>query len=190
MQNSDKYQHITLAKEKLANGKLDGVSPNLVNRLARIDQVNYVIVEADGAARKPLKAPNATEPVIPAASSLVIPLVGIDAVGSRLTEENIFRAEIASKLLGVPLGKVVSAESVAVLITHPQGITKGSPEKVRVVPFINKVDLDPGLKKARDLARRILANEHPQIKRVVLGQVQLSEPVVEVISREGHRLTP
>jgi len=69
-------------------------------------------------------------------------MVGIDAVGCRLTEEDVFRPEIVSKLLGLPLGEVISAEAIAFLITHSQGIIKGSPTQARIVPFINKVDLD------------------------------------------------
>ncbi|MBA7660775.1 hypothetical protein ES703_68781 [subsurface metagenome] len=186
LQNVDKYRHITIASKKLASGKLDGISPDLVARIADVKQVSYIIVEADGAARRSLKAPNPTEPVIPHNTSLVIPIVGIDAVGCRLTEENVFRPQIVSKLLGLPLGEVISAESIAFLITHHRGIIKGSPDRARIVPFINKVDLDKGLSKARDLAGKILAVRHPQIKQIVLGQAQLPEPVIEIISMEAR----
>ncbi len=189
LQNMDKYRHITLASERLASGKLNGINPDLVVRLAEVNRVSYIIVEADGAAHKSLKAPNPTEPVIPYNTSLVIPIVGIDAVGCRLTEKNVFRPEIVSKLLGVPIGEIISSESIAFLITHHQGIIKGSPDRARIVPFINKVDLDKGLLKGRDLAGKILAMRNPRIKQVVLGQAQLSEPVVEVISMEdGGRI--
>ncbi len=181
--NLEKYRHITLASEKLPSGKLNGVSPEFVARLAGLNQVSYVVVEADGAARKPLKAPNPTEPVIPHNTSLVIAVVGIDALGCRLTEEDVFRPEIVSKLLGLPLGEVISAEAIASLIIHPQGITKGSPARARIIPFINKMDLDNGLSKGRGLADRILAMKHPQIERVILGQAQSPEPVAEVISK-------
>ncbi|MFC2048315.1 selenium cofactor biosynthesis protein YqeC [Chloroflexota bacterium] len=118
LQNLDKYWHISLASERLASGKLNGISSELVVKLANLNHVSYIIVEADGAACKPLKASNLTEPVIPDNTSLVISVVGIDALGCRLTEESVFRPEIVAKLLGVPLGSVISAESIAFLITH------------------------------------------------------------------------
>ena len=177
----DKYRHITLASEKLSSGNLNGVSSQLIVRLAALNQVSCIIVEADGAAQKPLKAPNLMEPVIPYNTSLVIPMVGIDAVGCRLTEENVFRCEVVSKLLGLPLGEIITTEAIASLITHPQGIIKGSPIQARIIPFINKVDLGEGLSKGRDLASKILAMRHPQIEQVILGQAQLPEPVAEVI---------
>jgi probable selenium-dependent hydroxylase accessory protein YqeC len=181
LQNVDKYTHITLASRRLASGKLNGISRELVIRLAGLKPVTCVIVEADGAAHRSLKAPNLTEPVIPANTSLVIPVVGIDAVGCRLTEGSVFRPEIVSRLLELPIGEIISVESIAVLLTHHQGIIKGSPDRARIVPFINKVELDKDLGTARKLATKILAKGHPQIKAVVSGRAQSPEPVVEVI---------
>jgi len=181
-QELKKHRHITLARERLlAEGKLKGISPELVARLAELEQIAYIIIEADGAARKPLKAPNATEPVIPQNTSLVIPIVGIDALGSRLTGENVFRPEIVSRLTGLPLGSVISADAITTLMTHTEGMIKGSPAHARIIPLINKIDLAQGLATAENLASKILERRHPQIERVVLGQVQSLEPVVEVI---------
>jgi probable selenium-dependent hydroxylase accessory protein YqeC len=181
------HRHVTLASGRLASGKLNGISPEFVVELAGLGQVSFIVVEADGAAHKSLKAPNPTEPVIPINSSLVIPVVGVDAVGCRLTEKDVFRPEIVSNLLGLPLGEVISPDAIAFLITHHQGIIKGSPERARIVPFINKMDLDEGLSKGRDLADKILAMRHPRIERVVLGQAQSPEPVIEVISQKSIR---
>lgn len=183
----DKHRHITLASEKLTSGKLNGISSEFVVNLAGLGQVSFIIVEADGAAHKSLKAPNPTEPVIPINTSLVIPVVGVDAVGCRLTEEDVFRPEIVSNLLGLPLGEIISPDAIAFLVTHHQGIIKGSPEGARIVPFINKMDIDGGLSKGRELADKILAMRHPQIERVVLGQAQSLEPVIEIIPQRTIR---
>ena len=86
-------------------------------------------------------------------------------------------------MLGISIGEIISAEAIAFLITHPQGIIKGSPGQARVVPFLNKADLDDGLKKGREIAGEILRAGHPRIDRVILGQAQSSDPVVEVVSR-------
>lgn len=181
LQQIDNYTHITLASEKFDSGKLIGINPKLVTRLAEIEKISCIIIEADGAANKPLKAPKATEPVIPDNTSLVIPVVGVDALGCRLTEEKVFRPEIAAELLEVPIGEVMTAGLIACLITHPRGITKGSPEGARISPFINKMDLHGGLSKGRIMANMILATGYSQIKYVVLGQAQSPNPVTEVI---------
>ncbi|GAG06697.1 unnamed protein product, partial [marine sediment metagenome] len=81
------FDHITIASDLLVcSGKLQGINPLLVSRLIKLSPVNYIIVEADGASKKPLKAPNPEfEPVIPRSSTLVIPVVGIDALGCKLS---------------------------------------------------------------------------------------------------------
>lgn len=176
-----KYKHITLAVERLPSGKLRGVSPDLVTELAGLNEARYIIVEADGAAGRSLKAPGPDEPVIPPGTSLVIPVVGIDAVGCRLTEEAVFRPEIVARLTGLSLGDIISIEAIAMLITHRQGILRGCGNRARIIPFINKVDLLEGLSCAQGLASRILAVEHPQVERVVLGQARFPEPVAGVV---------
>jgi len=184
LENLGKHRHVTLTAGKLATGKLNGIRPEFVVELAGFSQVSCIVVEADGAAHRPLKAPNSTEPVIPFNTSLVIPVVGVDAVGCRLTEKDVFRPEIVSSLLGLQLGEVISSDDIAYLVTHQQGIIKGSPERAKIVPFINKMDLNKDLSKGRDLADKILSMRHPQIKQVVLGQARSLEPVIEVISRK------
>ncbi len=182
-QNLEKYRHITLASERINEGKLKGISPEAVARLARLPGAPYVIVEADGARHLSLKAPGPDEPVIPASTTLVVPVAGIDALDKPLTEEHCFRAETAAGILGLPPGVTVTAGAIARLITHPQGIAKGSPAGAAIVPFINKIDMDELLSRGREIATLILAARHPQIQRVVLGAAQAAEPVLEVISR-------
>ena len=175
--------HINLASGRSgATGKLLGIKPAVVRKLIDLDPVLCVIVEADGAAHRPLKAPNpAYEPVIPPSTSLVIPVIGIEALGQVLTEEHVFRSEIAAKLAGLSMGEAISAEVIANLIVHPSGIIRGSPGRARVVPFINKVDLYADLSRAREVAIKVLEAHHSQIDRVVLGQAQLKPPLREVI---------
>ena len=176
--------HITIASEELTtSGKLKGISLDLVYELCKLYQVTHMIIEADGAARRPLKAPNIEfEPVIPQNTSLVIPVVGIDALGCELKEEFVFRSEIAAELTGMPLGSIVSAETIADLMTHKSGVIYGSPANARIIPFINKVDLDGRLPGARELAIRILEKRHPQIDRVILGQAKFQPQVLEVLN--------
>jgi probable selenium-dependent hydroxylase accessory protein YqeC len=183
LKNGNKLRQLTLASEKLANsGKLKGITPELVSQLIKLDPTIYIIVEADGAACRPLKAPNPTfEPVIPQDTSLVIPVIGIDALGCELKEQYVFRSEIAAKLTGLSLGEAVSANTIVNLLLHPSGIIRGSPDQARIIPFINKIDLLADLSEARDLASKILEADHPRIDRVVLGQAQLKPPVAEVV---------
>jgi len=178
-----KMKHVTLASTKLDTGRLKGISPRMVEKLARSKKADSIIVEADGAAGKPLKAPNATEPVIPANTTLVIPVIGADAIGRKLNPENVFRPEIVPNLLNLPREEVISPRLIAALLTPPEGIVKGTPPGASVVPFINKTDLDPGLEKSAGLAEEILKARHQKIKRVVMGQANKPGSLLTVIVR-------
>jgi probable selenium-dependent hydroxylase accessory protein YqeC len=178
------HGHITIVSEEIASsGKLKGVDPELIQEFCKVSPETIIIVEADGAAGRPLKAPNIEhEPVIPRNSSLIIPVVGIDALGCELKDDYVFRAEIAAELTGTALGEIVTPEVIATLMTHQSGIICGSPVYSRIVPFINKVDMNDSLLDARNLASRILEARNPQINRVVLGQAKFPPHVLEVLN--------
>ncbi len=79
------------------------------------------------------------------------------------------------------MGKKMTDEAMAVLVTHREGIFKGAPSSARVIAFLNKVDIPNGVIKAKGIAQKIMERKHLQIERVVLGQLRNDPPVVEVI---------
>jgi probable selenium-dependent hydroxylase accessory protein YqeC len=174
------YRHITLAQERIEPKKLKGVSSDFVSELWKSEQTEFLIVEADGAAGHPVKAPRIGEPVIPPDTTLVVALLGVDGMELELREENIFRSELVSRLTGIPLGGRMTDEAMGMLITHPDGIFRGAPVSSRVVVFLNKVDLPHGMEKAKRIAKKVLDRGHRQIERIVLGQLKEDPPVVEV----------
>ncbi len=177
----DQHRHLTVARERLGSGKLRGVSPDFVNKLWNFDKIDMIIVEADGAAGRPVKAPREWEPVIPTATTLIVAILGVDGVGRELNEENAFQPERISKITGIPVGDKLPDEGMALLMTHAEGIFKGAPSSSRVVAFLNKVDIPKGVAKAKGIARKIFDKKHQQIERAVLGQLKNESPVAEVI---------
>jgi len=177
----DQYRHLTVARARLGLGKLEGVSAGLVNDLWSLDKIDTIIVEADGAAGRPVKAPREWEPVIPTTSTLVVAILGVDGVGKKLNEESAFQPEGISRITGIAIGEKLSDEGMALLMTHAEGIFKGTPSSSRVVAFLNKVDIPDGVRKAKGIAGKIFEKEHSQIERVVLGQLKNEPPVAEVI---------
>ena len=180
-QHLDQYRHLTVARERLGSGKLKGVSTDLVNELWSLDKIDTIIVEADGAAGRPVKAPREWEPVIPTATTLVVAILGVDGVGKELNEENAFQPERISKITGIPVGEKLTDEAMAILMVHPEGLFKGAPSSSRVVAFFNKVDIPKGVAKAKDISRKIFGKKQRQIERVVLGQLKNEPPVAEVV---------
>ncbi len=175
--------HLTLASERLESGKLQGISVDLVVELWGGGLIDYLVIEADGAARRPLKAPREKEPVIAPNTTLVIAVLGLDGVGAALHEENVFQPDRFSKIAGIPVGSRVSPEAMARVMTHPEGLFKGTPPTSRVIAFLNKVDIDRGMEKGREVAEKILEKKHPRIERVALGQLRSNPPVVDVVTR-------
>jgi len=109
-----------------------------------------------------------------------VAILGIDGLGMELDERNVFQPALMSKLTGVPVGQRIDAESMAILMTHPDGIFKGAPATSRVVAFLNKVDLANAPHEAEEVAERILAKQHPRIERIILGQLRRDPPVARV----------
>ena len=138
-------------------------------------------MESDGASLKPMKVPNATEPVTPENAAVVVAVMGLDALGQPL-ETHVFRYQLAAVLLGVTPETPLPLEMAALMLTHPSGVAQYSPPAARIIPFLNKADRLPDPAPARALARRILSRRHPQIARVLIGQVQAAPPVIEVVT--------
>ncbi len=167
---------VTLASQRLeAENKLKGIEPGLTAALAHL--ADAVIIEADGARGLSLKAPAAHEPVVPLETTLFVPVVGIDAVGRRLTGEVVHRPRLVAKLTGLTCGETISASALASLLVHQQGALKGAPACARVTPLINKVHDESALATARQVADQIKGNS--LLDRVLIGAVVTDDPIIE-----------
>ena len=140
-----------------------------------------ILNEADGSRMRPFKAPASHEPVIPEATTLVVPVVGADVFGGPLDADHVHRPELVSALSGAPLGAPITPEIVARVLVHPQGGRKDVPPSARVVALINKVENPAQRTAARETAERLL--REPAIQSVVLASLRAAEPVVEVCTR-------
>ena len=176
-----KHRHVTAVRLRPGDGKLKGLLPETVDKIAHLKLADYIINEADGAGRKPVKAPNATEPVIPSSTTLTVAVAGIDALNAKLSSEVAFRSELITRLAGLPEGGIISSEVMATLITAKEGIAQHSPAAARIIPFINKTDLDAGMIGFRDTASAILSRCNPVITRVVGGSLKAAKPAYQVI---------
>jgi len=135
---------LCLVVGKVEGDKAMGVDPNLPARLLARSDVAYVLVEADGSRMRPVKVPAAHEPVVPAQTTLLVPVVGLDAL-ERPIREVAHRPELVRRLLAERLPEVtdehrLAADDIAAIITHPEGGLKNVPGSTRIVPFINKVE--------------------------------------------------
>ena len=163
---------VFLAERRLDSGKVQGVAPEVLDALFREEDVDYLVVEADGSAGHPLKAPAAHEPVIPRTATGVVALMGLEALGRPAGPETVFRPEVFQQVTGIQPGEVLRPVSLTRLFLDSEGLFKGSPGSSRRVVFLNKRDLLSGEEGAMELARRILGDTRSLVERVVIGSLR------------------
>ncbi|MDJ0953176.1 MAG: selenium cofactor biosynthesis protein YqeC [Acidimicrobiia bacterium] len=147
--------------------KVTGPTREEVDRLYTTAAVDYVIVEADGSRGKPLKAPAAHEPVIPSQSTIVVIMMGIDAVGRPL--ENVaHRVDVARSFTGLSVDhRMTPADCVDVLL-HPEGALRSCPPGSRVIVAIAKVGTDAEWAESRYI-RDEVTRRRPDIRTVTIA---------------------
>ena len=164
----DEVGNVFLGQEFLVNGKVDGISPTLADELFRMPGVDYVVIEADGAAGRPLKAPAVHEPVIPESATMVIALMGLKALGKPLGPDTVFRTALFKTLTGLEEGNILNPEGLARAFDGSMGLFKNTPVSARRMVFLNQLDVLADEQAARDLAMHLIST-HPTIERVLLG---------------------
>ncbi len=176
---------VTVHGQVLFTGQLSGVnafgvSTEIIDTLAQSGFFDVILNEADGSRRRGFKAPAAHEPVIPARTTLVVPVVSLDVLGKPLTAEFVHRPEIVSALTGAPPESSITPKMIATVLTHPQGGLKNVPPSARIVPLLNKFRPE-NTESASQLARKILQND--RIHAVMVGAASTEKPVVRVENR-------
>jgi probable selenium-dependent hydroxylase accessory protein YqeC len=122
-----------------AEGKLRGIDPDLLEALA--PAFDYLLVEADGSRRLPVKAPGPAEPVLPACADLVLGCVGLDCLGRPIAADTVHRHELFAGLVGAQTGEEITAAHLVALATAKAGLFKAAPPSARRLVALNKADL-------------------------------------------------
>ena len=156
-----------------------GYAPETIDAVAGSDTADAVLVKADGARTRWLKAPNEDEPRIPGSADTVVPIASARVVGEPLTEERVHRPERVAAVTGLEPGDPIEAEDVATVLASERGGHKAIPTGATVVPLINMVDDDALAGVGRDIAERVLVRT--DVPRVVLARMIDEEPLVAVL---------
>ena len=119
--------NIVCVGEAAENGKL--CAPRL-SMIALTHCADFVLVEADGAKRLPLKAHAPHEPVIPAEAQRVITVIGIDGIGKKISE-TCHRSALYAQLAGTDEEAIVTPQLAARVVN-----AEGYGDRV----YINKVE--------------------------------------------------
>ena len=160
--------------------KLQGIPPEVVDNLHQAFAEAVIIVEADGARGKLLKAPSFHEPAVPSSTSIYVAMAHADALGKPIDEEFVHRPEEVARLLGCSLGSILDEAAIASILLHPEGGMKAKPPSARFIPVINgREEASP--QKAYRIARALLRS--PEVKAVHIATLWAEEPVKDIVGR-------
>lgn len=106
--------------------KVDSLSEDFINHLHRMHPTWCIVVEADGAKEKWLKAPHADEPVIPSLTNVTVGVINIQVLGKELCHEYVHRLSLVKDMLGREEGAVITPSMLATLVRHPKGLFQHS----------------------------------------------------------------
>lgn len=135
--------------------KLDSISFKTLDQLREKKLFQFILIEADGAQCRPLKAPGEHEPVIYPKTDLVIGVTGIDSYQKTLSEEWVHRPEQLAKIVDQKLGSIITEKTYQKLIQSPIGLFKNAPKSARKAWILNKVDNEFQLEKALQISNTV-----------------------------------
>lgn len=168
------HHHITAAKAfDSKTNKLIGFDANVIDRLWRSGLFRWIIVEADGAAGRPVKAPAKHEPVIPSTTTRLIGVVGMKCLGKPLDSQWVHRPEVFAEITGLNIGETIREQNIVKLILHPSGLMKNSPEKSLKFVWLSQADTCGQRASAIAISEKIHLNTLQQIDAVLIGDVRV-----------------
>lgn len=160
---------VILAKRQVRGEKLKGITEKQINEIIRHADFDYILIEADGAAGKPLKAPHNYEPQVPSCTTVFCVVIGYDALGLKNNIENTHRPQLIARITGKPIDSIITHEDIVALLSHPHGLLKGRPAATRTAVIINKVSASM-ISEAQKLAMMILEKGRG-INAVICGEI-------------------
>ncbi|NUM44846.1 MAG: putative selenium-dependent hydroxylase accessory protein YqeC [Anaerolineales bacterium] len=132
-----------------------------------------LLIEADGSRQRPLKAPAAHEPAIPAFVDTVVVVAGLSGLGQVLGADWVHRPERFAALAGMALGEVVTGAALVQVLTHAEGGMKNIPRGTRRVVLLNQAETVARQSQARGMVERLL----DEFDGVGISSLETSVPV-------------
>jgi len=167
-----------LVPEREREDRYRGYDTAAVDRLAgAVD--DPLVVKADGARSRLLKAPADHEPQLPSRADTVVAVASVRAVGTPLSDEHVHRVDRVAALTGRSPGEELRPDDIAAVLASDRAGLKGVPEGATAVPLLNMVDDERLAATAREVARAV--HDRADVPRVVLAEMRAADPVVEVV---------
>lgn len=160
---------VTIFGEEIKDNKLIGISLGKIDEIFERNIFDIILIEADGAKRKPIKAPGNHEPVVPKSTTKTIGVIGLDSLGKSIDEETVHRPQILSEITGRKLLDTIDEETIVKLVLDKRGLFKNAyGDKILL---LNKADDE--IKVSRAIKVRKTLNDNA-FRNVIIADI-LSE---------------
>ena len=147
-----------------------------------------LLIEADGARQKPLKAWADHEPSIPSFVDQVLQVAGLAGLGKLLNDEYVHRPELFSRLSGLQVGETITPDALTRVLEHAEGGLKNIPRAARRVALLNQTDTPEIQAIAHGIGQRLLSAYHS----VVISNLKqekifaVHEPIAGIVLAAGE----
>jgi probable selenium-dependent hydroxylase accessory protein YqeC len=179
LEAASRHRTVAFALPEVKTGRYGGLAGALIREIHKSERFDCLLVKADGARMRWIKAPDPSEPLIPPEATTVLPVVSVRAIGEPLTERVAHRPSRVSVVTGARVGDTLSATHVARLLASPDGALRRT-GSAAVVPVLNMVD-DSALRAVAERAARQALDLTDRFDRVVLTSAKRPDPLVDVI---------
>ncbi len=171
---------LALAREvRAAEARVAGLPPSWVDALR--EHADVVLVEADGARERPLKAPASHEPAVPERTTHLVVVAGWHGIYKPLDAVWVHRPERFAQLSGLSLGAPITPAALVRVLRHPEGGLKHRPPHAHVSVVLNQMDRETHLRLARRMANDLLRTA--AVSEVILASARAQDPIWEVHGR-------
>lgn len=151
------FAHAWVEDPDRVDEKVVGFESSVIDEIFRTEQFDWLLVKADGARMRELKAPDQDEPPVPSASTRVVPTASVQAVGRPVSSDIAHRPQRVMEITGLGPGDRITPEAIGTLLVHPEGGCKHVPQSASIVPLVNKADTDVQRTTARQAIETALA---------------------------------
>lgn len=173
---------IGVVPEREREDRYRGYDNEQIARVAAVAEdveADTVLVKADGARTRRLKAPGEHEPQIPDCADVVVPIASVRAVGEPLSDTVAHRPKRVAALTDLAVGDEIRPEDVATVLAHPEGGLKDVPDEATVVPLINMADDASLVETAVEIAEGV--HDRADVSRVVVTSLKDDDAVKTVV---------
>ena len=171
-----------------SNDRLSGLNQEELEnvRLLAARQHLPLLIEADGAHTRPLKAPDEHEPDIPEFIQHVVVVAGLAGLGKPLTEQWVHRPEQFSRRSGIDPGEMVTGQGLINVLRHEQGGLKNIPPGARKNVLLNQADSMGLQAQGKAIAEHLLPDYHSVIIASLSNVNKLDETIqVKGMNKDG-----